>query len=69
LGTLFFKNPSSLAALTAMIMGGTITLVLIIINIALPYGLDANFFGISISAVTFLLIHNIRKANAEPSRT
>lgn len=69
LGTLFFKNPSSLAALTAMIMGGTITLVLVIINIALPYGLDANFFGISISAVTFLLIHNIRKANAEPSRT
>lgn len=63
LGTLFFKNPSSLGALLAMILGGTTTLILIIVNIPLPFGLDENFFGISISAITFLIIQNTTKTN------
>ena len=58
LGTLIFKKPSSLAALLAMIFGGTTTLVLIFANIKLPFGLDANFYGISISAITFLIVQN-----------
>ena len=56
LGSLFIKKPSNLAALASMILGGGTTLFLIIANYSLPYNLDANFFGISISAVTFLLI-------------
>lgn len=61
LGTLIFKNPHPLAALLAMIFGGLLTLVLIISNIPLPYDLDANFFGISISVITFLIIQNTTK--------
>jgi SSS family solute:Na+ symporter len=57
-GTLVYKKPSSLAALLAMIFGGTTTLVLIIVNTPLPFGLDANFFGISLSAIIFLIIQN-----------
>lgn len=55
IGALFLKRPSSLAALVAMISGGTTTLTLIILKYQLPLGLDANFFGISISLVSFLL--------------
>lgn len=64
LGTLIYKNPSSLAALLAMIFGGSTTLILIITNLNLPLGLDANFFGISISAITFLIIQRTRKTYA-----
>lgn len=67
LGTLIYKNPNSLAALVAMILGGTTTLVLIIVNIPLPFGLDENFFGISISAIAFLIIQNTSKANVTKS--
>jgi len=67
LGTLIYKNPNSLAALLSMILGGTTTLVLILANSELPLGLDANFFGISISAVTFLIIQNTTKKHAEHS--
>lgn len=67
LGTLIFKNPSSLAALVAMILGGTTTLVLIIVNIPLPFGLDENFFGISISAISFLIIQNTSKTHVAKS--
>ncbi len=65
LGTLFYKNPSSLAAMVSMILGGSTTLVLILLNLNLPFGLDENFFGISLSAITFLLIQNTTKTNAK----
>ncbi len=61
LGTLIYKKPSSLAALFAMIFGGTTTLTLILLNLNLPFDLDANFFGISISISTFLIIQHTRK--------
>ena len=57
IGSLFVKKPSNTAALVSMILGGGTTLFLIIANYSLPYNLDANFFGISISGLTFLLIH------------
>ena len=63
LGTLMHKNPSSVAALMSMIFGGTTTLVLILAKCALPYGLDANFFGIGISAITFIIVQNTTKTN------
>ena len=56
LGALFLKKPSAKAALYAMLFGGGTTLILILTKIALPYGLDANFFGITLSAIIFTVI-------------
>jgi len=53
---LFLKTPSPRAALVAMVAGGGTTLTLIASGTSLPWGLDANFFGISISLVLFLII-------------
>ncbi|MBN1250996.1 MAG: sodium:solute symporter family protein [Bacteroidales bacterium] len=61
LGTMFFKNPSSKAAMFAMLFGGGTTLILILSEITLPYGLDANFFGITLSAIVFILIQSFHK--------
>lgn len=60
-GTLVCKSPCPTAALTAMIVGGTTTLVLIFWGINLPFELDANFYGIAVSAVAFILIQNIKR--------
>lgn len=54
-GALFYRNPSPKAALVSIILGGTTTLVLIFFSVALPWGLDANFFGISVSAISFFI--------------
>ncbi|MGE0091204.1 MAG: sodium:solute symporter [Bacteroidales bacterium] len=54
IGTLVVKKPSPTAAMMSMIFGGSTTLVLIISGMDLPYGLDANFFGITISAFMFV---------------
>ncbi|MDW7694724.1 sodium:solute symporter family protein [Flammeovirgaceae bacterium SG7u.111] len=56
LGMLFLKKPNSMAAMTAMVLGGGTTLALILFETELPYGLDANFFGIAISAMSFSII-------------
>ncbi|MFT4522691.1 MAG: SSS family solute:Na+ symporter [Bacteroidia bacterium] len=56
IGMLVLKKPSSLAAIVSMILGGTTTLVLIISESKLPFELDANFFGISIAAISFIII-------------
>jgi SSS family solute:Na+ symporter len=61
IGTLVCKKPSPLAALTAMIIGGCTTLFLIIAEVGLPLGLDANFYGISFSAIAFTIVHQINK--------
>ncbi|MFO7575716.1 MAG: sodium:solute symporter family protein [Bacteroidales bacterium] len=60
-GLLILKKPSALAALIAMITGGLTTLILIVINVNLPYNLDANFFGISLSAIAFVVLQIIDK--------
>lgn len=54
LGTLICKRPSSLAALIAMVSGGSTTIILLLARTPLPFDLDANFFGISISALSFV---------------
>jgi SSS family solute:Na+ symporter len=61
LAMLVLKKPSPLAAVYAIISGGLSTLVLIGFEVNLPYGLDANFFGIAISLFTFTSIHFIQK--------
>jgi SSS family solute:Na+ symporter len=61
LGMLFLKNPSPRAALVAMISGGLVTLVFLVLEIPLPWNLDANIVGISVSALSFILIQNMEK--------
>lgn len=61
LGTLFLKNPSSKAALYSMLFGGGTSLILILSKIKLPFGLDANFYGIAVSAIVFIVIQSLQK--------
>lgn len=57
LAALFLNKPKPVAALTAMVAGGTLTLLLIASGIKLPLGLDANIFGIGASFLTFIVLH------------
>lgn len=54
LGALFWKKSSSTAAFWSMLIGGATTLVLTEANIALPFDLDANIFGITASFIFFV---------------
>ena len=55
LGAFYWKRGSAVAAFWAMIIGGGTTLTLTALSVALPFGLDPNIFGISASAVVFIL--------------
>jgi solute:Na+ symporter, SSS family len=57
LAGIFLKKRSSSGAFWSMIAGGTATLSLIISRTELPYGLDANIYGILLALITYLLIH------------
>ena len=61
LGFMFLKKPSAKAALYSMLFGGGTTLTLILTEIALPFGLDANFFGITLSTIVFVFIQSLPK--------
>ena len=56
LGAMFGKRKNTLAAIWAMLVGGTTTLMLTETNIDLPLGLDPNIFGISASLIVFLVL-------------
>jgi len=56
LAALFLKKPNSAAALSSMIAGGGTTLTLIISDISLPFGLDANIFGIGAALVVYIIV-------------
>ena len=56
LGAYFWKKSDSTAALAAMITGGAFTLYLIFSNQAMPYNLDASFYGILVSLITFVSV-------------
>jgi SSS family solute:Na+ symporter len=58
---LFTKMHSSLAAFLSMLFGGTFTLILMIMGHKLPFGLDPNIMGISISFITYLITYKIHK--------
>jgi SSS family solute:Na+ symporter len=57
---LVLKRPSSLAAIISMVLGGSTTLILIILEIELPLELDANFYGICIATLSFLIVQAIK---------
>lgn len=52
---LFSKKPNSKAAMYAMIGGGMTTTILVLLNLSLPLGLDANIFGIAISLLIYIV--------------
>ncbi len=58
---LLHGRPNAQAALASMIMGGTTTLLLIALKVPLPYELDANFVGISLSLLTYISVHQFTK--------
>lgn len=60
---LFSKSPNTIGALVSMITGGTLTLILIISNIDLPLGLDANIFGIVFSMLSYFIVTIFSKRN------
>lgn len=61
LGMLFVKNPSPFAAIVAMIGGGLTTLTLLVLSAPIPFGLDANIVGISVSAISFVTVQQYVK--------
>ncbi|MBR9919333.1 MAG: sodium:solute symporter family protein [Bacteroidetes bacterium] len=66
LAALYSKRPSSTAAFWAMLGGGSTTLIFVIADIPLPYDLDANIAGISVSAILYLIISSIDHAGLLP---
>ncbi|WP_026714235.1 sodium:solute symporter family protein [Flavobacterium daejeonense] len=62
LGALFWKKSHSIAAFWSMLLGGGITILLILTQNKLPFGiqlsenLDANIYGISLSLILFITI-------------
>lgn len=56
IGALFWKKSTPAGAMTAMLAGGTTTIALRYAGVELPYELDPNVFGISMSAVSFVIV-------------
>lgn len=54
---LYLKVNSPVAALYSMISGGLTTVLLIGLDVNLPFQLDANIFGISASLIVFLILN------------
>ena len=71
MGALFLKKRSSVAAIASMIGGGTLTVILMVLDADLPYKLDPNVFGLTFSAFLFLGINfthlNIIRKNRKKS--
>lgn len=65
LAMLLIRRPSSVAAIAAMLIGGSTTLTLILLEtrqmVSLPYDLDANLVGITASVVVFALVHSVHR--------
>ncbi|MCB0699260.1 MAG: sodium:solute symporter family protein [Chitinophagales bacterium] len=56
---IFLKKRYPQPAIVSMVLGGAITITLIISEMDLPYGLDANIFGLSAAAISYVLIHMV----------
>jgi SSS family solute:Na+ symporter len=60
---LFWNKKDPSAAMASMVMGGGVTAGLSVWGGSLPLELDPNFFGVSVSLATFLLVHYLKKYN------
>jgi SSS family solute:Na+ symporter len=58
---LFFNQRNSKAAVAAMIAGGSLTAGLSLFEVLLPFGLDANLFGLLLSLLTFVSVIFVNK--------
>lgn len=62
IAALFFKKKDPVAAIAAMVSGGSTTLILEILSkkeiVRLPWDIDANIFGILMSLIVYLIISN-----------
>ena len=56
---LFFKKVHAWAALTSMIMGGAVTVLITVNDWAMPYDLSANIFGIFLAALSYVFIYAV----------
>jgi len=56
LGALFWKRSSAVGAFSAMLAGGTTTAIFKYQKTEMPLGLDANFYGIGIALLLFVLL-------------
>ncbi|MCB0595348.1 MAG: sodium:solute symporter family protein [Lewinellaceae bacterium] len=56
IGAMYWKRSTPTAAFWAMLLGGGCTMALIVLDISLPLGLDANIAGISLSAISFIIL-------------
>lgn len=57
------------AAFWSMILGGTTTVLLVLSSTRLPFGLDANFGGLMVSALSFSMLHYYKSKNEIHGRT
>jgi SSS family solute:Na+ symporter len=56
IGAFYWHKSSSVGAIAAMILGGATTVTLEVLMTELPAGLDANVFGITVSAIAFVTL-------------
>lgn len=67
IGALFWEKSTPAGAMSAMIVGGTTTLVLRYLVIELPFSLDPNVFGITASAIVFVVVSLYTDKNSTKS--
>jgi len=64
IAALYSKKPNATAAIFAMILGGSTTVILTTLEYKLPFDLDANIFGILTSGIVYVLLSlTLRKNN------
>jgi SSS family solute:Na+ symporter len=56
IGAFFWRRSTALGAFWAMLLGGGTTAGLVLLDISLPLGLDANIAGITMSALAFIIL-------------
>lgn len=56
IGAFYWKKSSSAGAFWAMLFGGGTTLILIAVKTELPFGLDPNIFGMTLSLIVFIVV-------------
>jgi SSS family solute:Na+ symporter len=61
IAALFTNNPNKQASLWSMISGGSVTFGLIVSGLNLPLGLDPIIFGITVSAIVYIIIYFINQ--------
>ena len=63
IGALFWKKSTPAGATSSMVVGGTTTLILRYLEIGLPFNLDPNVFGITASAIIFIIVSLLTQQN------